>query len=77
MLSVAYDGLIHLIILIEVFRKRVEIRIMIITVGIIYRILYEFSIDTGEVANKSGMYRSMSTAVDFYPVQVVKICILP
>ena len=61
----------------EVFRKRVGIRIMIIRVGIIYRIMYELITDTGEVTNKSGLYRSMSTAVDFYPVQVVKLCILP
>ena len=50
---------------------------MIITAGIIYRILYEFNTDTGEVANKSGLYKSMSTAVDFYLVKVVKLCILP
>jgi hypothetical protein len=62
---------------IEVFRKRVGIWIMIIAVGIIYRILYEFSTDKGEVANNSGLYRIISTAVDFYPIQVVKICILP
>ena len=54
---------------IEVFRKRVGIRIIIIKDGIIYRILYEFSTDTGDVANKSGLYRSMSIAVDFYPVK--------
>ena len=50
---------------------------MIITAGIIYRILYEFGTDSGEVANKSGMYMSMTIAVDFYLVQVVKLCILP
>ena len=50
---------------------------MRIIIGIVYRILYEFSTDTGEVANKSEMYMSMSTAVDFYLVQVVKLCILP
>ena len=50
---------------------------MIIRVGINYRIQYEFSIDTGEVMKKTGLYCSMSTAVDFYTIQVVKHCILP
>ena len=50
---------------------------MIIRVRINYRILYEFSTDTGEVTKKSGLYYSMSTAVDFYPEQVVKHYILP
>ena len=49
---------------------------MIITVGMNFRILYEFSTDTGEVLKMSGLYCSMSIAVDFYPVQVVKHCIL-
>ena len=49
---------------------------MIITVGIIYRILYEFSTYTGEVAKKSGLYNNMSNVVDFYTVQVVKHNIL-
>ena len=57
---------------IEDFRKQVRIWIMIIRVRIIYRILYEFSTDTGEVAKSSGLYCSTSTTVDFYPVQVVK-----
>ena len=41
-----------------------------------YRILYEIHNNTGEVPEYSGLYCSMSTAVDFYPVQVVKHCIL-
>ncbi len=49
---------------------------MMIAVGINFRILYEFSIDTGEVLKKSGLYCSMSTVVDFYPLQVVKHRIL-
>ncbi len=61
---------------IDIFRQRARIWIMIITVGIIYRILYEYSIDTGEETNNSGLHFSASTAIDFYPVQVVKHGIL-
>ncbi len=50
--------------------------IMIIAVRIIYRILYEFITDTGEITKNSELYCSMSIAVDFYPVQMVKHCIL-
>ena len=41
-----------------------------------YRILYEIHNNTGEVAEYSGLYYSMSIAADFYPVQVVKHIIL-
>jgi len=61
---------------IDDFRKRVGIWIMIIAVRIIYRILYEFNNDTGEITKSSELYCSMSTAVDFYPVQMVKQYIL-
>jgi hypothetical protein len=59
-----------------VFRKRVRIMNWDNTIEINSRILYEFSNDTGELLKKSGLYCSMSIAVDFYPVQVVKQCIL-
>ena len=58
--------------LIENFRKQLGICIMIITTGIICQILNEFSTDTVEVTKNTGLYCNMSSAVDFYPVQVVK-----
>jgi len=41
-----------------------------------YRILNEIHRKTGEVPEYSGLYCSMSTAVDLYTVQVVKHLIL-
>jgi hypothetical protein len=60
----------------EVFRKRVRIMNWDNIVGINSRIQYEFSTATGEVTKKAGLYCSMSIAVGFYPIQVVKHCIL-
>ncbi len=61
---------------IDDFRKRVGILIMIVAVRIIYRILYEFSIDPGEITKYSELYCNRSIAVDFYRAQMVKHSIL-